>query len=293
MPTIFGILAILLWSSTIGFSRLLAEALGPLTSGALIFLLGGLLSCLQVAFKKPGLPGILRLPLRYLFVCGFLFVSYEVALYLAIGLSVSDHQVLAVGLLNYLWPALILLTAIPLLGYHASPWLGVGVVLSLAGVSLALGVNPFADGLNQGEPWLPYLLALYAAFAWAFYTNLSRRWLGDSAVSGLPVFIFLTGLVLGGMRLFVTEESQWSPKAIFSLTYLVVGVTWLAYTFWHIGSLRGNLILLGTLSYFIPLLSTLISALILQQIPGAAILLATLFLVAGAWICNRAIKLKT
>lgn len=290
MPTIFGILAILLWSSTIGFSRLLAEALGPLTSGALIFLMGGLLSCLQVSFRKPGLPGILRLPVRYLVVCVFLFVTYEIALYLAIGLSVNDHQVLVVGLLNYLWPALILLTAIPLLGYHASPWLGVGVVLSLAGVSLALGVNPFTGGLNQGEAWLPYLLAIYAAFAWAFYTNLSRRWLGESVVSGLPVFILLAGLVLGGMRLFVTEESLWIPQAIFSLAYLVVCVTWLAYTFWDIGSRRGNIILLGTLSYFIPLLSTLISALILQQAPGSTILLATLLLVAGAWIGNRAIK---
>jgi hypothetical protein len=66
----------------------------------------------------------LRLPKRYLFGCGALFVSYEVALYLAVGLSVSDQQVLVVGLINYLWPALILLTAIPILRYRARPWLG-------------------------------------------------------------------------------------------------------------------------------------------------------------------------
>jgi drug/metabolite transporter (DMT)-like permease len=226
-------------------------------------------------------------------VCGFLFVSYEVALYLAIGLSVSSQQVLVVGLLNYLWPALILLMAIPLLGYHASPWLGAGVVLSMAGVSLALGVNPLKGEMKLGEAWLPYLLAFYAAFAWAIYTNLSRRWLRDSVVSGLPAFILLTGLVFAGMRLFVRKDSVWTLQAILSLAYLVVCVTWLAYTFWDIGSRRGNLILLGTLSYFIPLLSTLISALVLRQVPGTAILLATLFLVAGAWICNRAIRPKT
>jgi drug/metabolite transporter (DMT)-like permease len=223
-------------------------------------------------------------------VCGFLFITYEVALYLAIGLADSHRQVLVVGLINYLWPALILVTAIPLLGYRASGWLGVGIILAVLGISLALGVNPFSGDPVQGEAWLPYLLALYAAFSWAIYTNLSRRWLKDAAVSGLPLFILASGLSLGILRWFSAETSTWTNQAILAVIYLAVFVTWLAYTFWDIGTRRGNLILLGTLSYFIPLFSTLISALLLHEPPGWPLWLAVLFLIAGAWICNRAIK---
>jgi drug/metabolite transporter (DMT)-like permease len=288
--TALGILAIVLWSSTIAFSRQAAQALGPLTSAAVIFIAGGLLACVQVSFHKPGLKAILRLPRRYLLGCGALFMSYEVALYLAVGLSASDQQVLVVGLINYLWPALILVTAIPLLGYRASPWLAAGVLLALMGIILARSGNGLAWALASGEAWLPYLLMLYGALAWALYTNLSRRWLGENALSGLPLFILATGILLGWMRLFVVESSHWSWAAGLSVSYLVIGVTWMAYTFWDIGSRRGNLILLGTLSYFIPLISTGISVIVLGEPARPTLWLAALLLIAGAWVCKRSVQ---
>ena len=58
---------------------------------------------------------IRHLPMRYLFGCGTLFVSYMLLLFLAIGAAQDRQQVLEVGLLNYLWPVLtLLLTAVML-----------------------------------------------------------------------------------------------------------------------------------------------------------------------------------
>ena len=112
-PTFLGLLAILLWSSTIGFSRSVSEKLGPLTSGFIIFILAGLVSCFQVLLQQGSLRPIFRLPKLYLFGAGAFFTSYEVALYLSIGLSQTREQVLVVGLINYLWPVFILVSAVP------------------------------------------------------------------------------------------------------------------------------------------------------------------------------------
>jgi len=288
MPTALGIGALLLWSSTIAISRQTAQALGPLTAGTLIFGLGGLLACVHAISRKPGLAAILRLPRRYLVGCGALFVGYEIALYLAVGMAASDQQVLVVGLINYIWPALLLATAIPLLGYRASAWLGIGMALALGGVGLALGANLLVWELEAGAGWQPYLLMGCGALAWALYTNLSRRWLGDHPVSGLPVFILATGVALGMMRLFVVETTSWSLSAMAGAAYLAVGVTWMAYTFWDIGSRRGNIVLLGTLSYFIPLFSTGISVVVLGEPASPGLWLSAILLIAGAWICERA-----
>lgn len=43
--TAFGVLAIVLWSTTVAFSRSLAEQVGVLTAASSIYLLAGLLGC--------------------------------------------------------------------------------------------------------------------------------------------------------------------------------------------------------------------------------------------------------
>lgn len=289
-PTFLGLLAILLWSSTIGFSRSVSEKLGPLTSGFIIFILAGLVSCFQVLLQQGSLRPIFRLPKLYLFGAGAFFTGYEAALYLSIGLSQTREQVLVVGLINYLWPVFILVSAIPILNYRASPLLGLGIILAVAGIGLALGGNP-AEWLSRLKgSWLPYLLMLFGALAWAFYTNLSRRWINDNQVSALPLFFLCTGIVLGTMRLFVNEAWQWSLPVGLQTGYLILGTTWLAYTFWDIGSRRGNIILLTTVSYLIPLFSTLISILILDTPAQPSLWVAAGLIVVGAVVCRKAVR---
>ena len=137
--TIMGIVAIFLWSTTIGFSRSLTEQLGTFTTAALIYSLAGTFGLLYTQRTTGGLVRILQLPRAYLFVCGSLFVAYMCFLYLAIGMADNRAQVLAVGLINYLWPGLSLVFSIPILGRKAKPLLLGGILVALLGIWLAVG----------------------------------------------------------------------------------------------------------------------------------------------------------
>ena len=99
--TILGSSAILLWSATVALARSISERIGPATAGASVYLtacvfLGGDFFLKERFFKK-----LQKLPPRYLFGCGTLFVLYTVTLFLALGLSANRPQTIEVGLLNY------------------------------------------------------------------------------------------------------------------------------------------------------------------------------------------------
>ncbi|MGB9022784.1 MAG: EamA family transporter, partial [Candidatus Bathyarchaeia archaeon] len=134
--TLQGLLALLFWGSTIAFSRSLTEQLGTLTAASYIFLLAGGLSCAYVVVS--GRFGRLaHLSRTYLTGCGALFIIYMASLYVAIGTATNRLQVLEVGLVNYLWPTLTLLLAVPILKSRARATLIPGCLLAFGGVLLA------------------------------------------------------------------------------------------------------------------------------------------------------------
>ncbi len=165
-----GLAAILLWSMTFGVARSLSERIGPLTAGASVYLLGGVLYLLWLAWRGTPVWQVLSLSRRYVWGCGFLFVFYTVVMYLAIGSAADRRQVLEIGLINYLWPTATILLSLVVLNKRASLLLVPGTVLALAGEFLAL---------TQGEPvswssfWghlqsnpMAYACALAGALSW-------------------------------------------------------------------------------------------------------------------------------
>lgn len=290
--TAFGVLAILLWSTTIAFSRSLTEQLGTLTAASLIYLAAGLVGIIFMV-AQPGWKDTLRkLPPRYLIGCGGLFIIYIICLYLAIGSSSNRVQVLAVGLINYLWPGLSLVFSLPILGKRSSLWLPVGIVIALAGIGLATGsVNQVSAGdfIQNSYSWTPYLLALVAAVSWALYTNLSRRWAGEHEGGAVPLFLFLSGSILLLMEWITPEISQWTFRAGLELAYMALFPGMLAYVLWDIAVRKGRIILIASLSYATPLLSTLTSALVLKVTPGITLWLGALLVFTGAILCKLSI----
>ena len=288
--TYLGVLAILLWSSTVAFSRRLTGELGTWTAAGLIYTSAGLLACLLAALTPGRLRAMLRLPRLYLWGCGALFVVYMVALYLAIGSAANPAQVLVVGLINYLWPGLSLVFAVPLLGSRARPLLPVGILVSLGGVGLA----SWQPGLPLAEvfSWAalgPYLLALLAAVCWGLYSTLSRRWAGEASPGAVPFFLLASGLVLGLGRAFNPEVSSWSIGTGLELAYMIVFPAMLAYSFWDSAVRRGRILLIATLSYFIPLLSTGITVLVLGAPAPGTLWLAAALVFGGALLCKQSI----
>ena len=292
--TLAGLLAILIWSSTIAFSRSLSEVLGPLTSGAVISTLGGLVSLAFAAATPGGLRRFARMPLRYYLACGPLFILYMLLLYLAVGQARDRAQVLAVGLANYLWPCLVILFSIPLLGNRPNLLLVPGILLTLGGTWLAaLGSDPRAlSGLDfSARGLLPVGMAAAAAVLWAVYSNLVNR-LAPPEGNAVPVFLFLSGLAFWLLRWLMKEQSAWDAALLPNIAYMAVFPAWLAYTFWDNAMKKGDLVITAAFSFFSPLLSTLFSLFILRLPLTLDMALAAGLVCAGAVLSRLGIRAR-
>jgi drug/metabolite transporter (DMT)-like permease len=292
---LLGLIAILFWSTTIAFSRSLTEQLGTLTTAALIYTLAGLIGLTYCSLQPGGVNQLRCLPRIYLIGCGALFVAYIAALYLAVGLSATRVQVLVVGLINYLWPGLSLVFSIPVLGNRARPLLPVGVILALAGIWLATtaGDPLILQTLFQDQnALLPYGLALFAAICWGLYSNLSRRWAANNDGGAVPLFLLSSGILLGVFRLVTPEATHWSLSAGLELVYMAILPGMLAYILWDIAVRKGEIILVASLSYLTPLLSTMFSTLILDVRPNITLWLGAGLVIGGAVLCKVSILEK-
>lgn len=293
LATVLGVGAIVLWSTVFAFSRSLAEQVGPITNGSYTYLAAGTLGCLWALVRSRGASPLRGLTWRYAAGCGGLFVVYTVAIYLAIGLAEGRRQTIVAGIINYLWPGLTLVLAVPILGKRARPWLIPGAIVAFAGVALtmAAGAGFTWDGLREAVAGnrFPYAMALVAAVSWALYSNLIGRWADESAPAAVPLFMLATGLVMTLLRLVRPEESHWSARAVAEFAYLTLGPTLLAYSFWEFAMRRGRATLVVSVSYLTPILSTIISSVYLGVGLGPGLWVGCALVFAGAWVCRRSI----
>lgn len=288
-----GLAAILLWSATFALARSLSEQVGALTAGASVYLLGGL-CCLLALWWRKSSPGRFRkMPRRYLFGCGFLFILYTALIYSAVGLARDRVQLLEIALVNYLWPGLTVLLSVPLLGSRTGRGLLPGTALAVSGVFLVMTQGAHVSwtsfsGHLQSNP-LAYLCALVAAVAWAFYSNLTRRWSAPDSGGAVELFMLATGVVLLTLRLLATEPHSWSVKVVGEVMALAA-ITTLAYVLWDVAMRKGNLIFVATCSYFTPLLSTLVSCAYLAVTPSPKVWIGCLLVVIGSLLSWRSVS---
>jgi drug/metabolite transporter (DMT)-like permease len=289
--TAMGLVAVVLWSSSVAFIRALSESLGPIGTIVHAYVLGGLVALVLAAMLPGGLGRLRQLPGRYLWGCGALFVIYTTCYCAAVGLATDRGQVLAVGLVNYLWPSLTLLLSVPILGYRARWFLVPGMLVGTAGmvVAVAAGSGLSVPGLRASVSanGLAYGLAFVGAVTWALYSNLARRWGGEG--SGVPLFVLASGLVVLPLRFWLEETSAWSARVVGELLYMALFVTVVAYVFWDRAMRKGNMVLVAAVSYSTPLLSTIFSAAYLRVAPGPAIWAACALVIVGAAVCRLAV----
>ncbi|MFA5206102.1 MAG: aromatic amino acid DMT transporter YddG [Lentisphaeria bacterium] len=292
-----GILAVVIWSAAICLSRSLMEKLGTFTGGGLVFTISGVLSILLfLALHRFDWRGLRPAP-AYLLACGVPFVLYVICLYLAVGLARNRQQVVEVGLLNYLWPAMTLLLSVPVLKLRARPWLPLGLVMAFAGVvwaNVAMSGQPFSvQGIRDrvAADATPYVLALAAAVLWGLYSNLVRRFAARGSVLGVPLFMLAGGLLLlGAGRCVPAAPPHWSGAALAELAAMVLFPSIAAYLLWDRAMRRGNLVLVASVAYLAPLLSTLWTGWYLGVPLPAGIWGAGALIVAGAWLSKTAVR---
>jgi drug/metabolite transporter (DMT)-like permease len=291
LATLLGLTAILLWSASVALVRSTGERLGPVTAGAIVYLLAGGGPLATQAARGEATPA-LRLPPRYLYGCGALFVGYTIAFFLALGASASRVQTLEVGLLNYLWPVLTLVLSGPLLGYRARGTLWPGAALAILGVALVTLQGPGTSlhgWLASSRNPLAAALGLAGAFAWAFYSNLVRRWGPRAGAGAVPWFLLASGAAFLVLALARAAAPRLTAGVLAECAALAL-VTGLGYLFWERAMRAGDHTLVAAASYLMPLFSTLVSCLYLRVAATGALWLGCALLVVGSLVSWASVR---
>jgi len=277
--TLIGFSAILMWS----FLAVLTVASGrtpPFQLAALTFTIGGLIGAASWILRRHGAAALRQPPEVWGLGIGGLF-GYHALYFSALRLAPPAQA----GLINYLWPLLIVLMSALLpnerlkLHHVAGALLGfAGAVMLFAGrEQLALAAE-FAPG---------YAAALVAAFVWSTYSVLSRRFAGVSS-DAIAGFCLATALlatlshVLFETTVWPADSGQW-----FAVAALGLGPVGLAFYAWDFAVKHGDIRVLGAASYAAPILSTLWLVLMNYAAASVSLGIAAAFIASGGLIAAK------
>lgn len=280
--TLIGLVAILLWSNMVGLIRSVSEGLGPVGGAAMIYTVSGLLCLATVGF-----PDIKRFSKGYLIAGSVLFVSYEMCLALSLGFAATRSQAIEVGMVNYLWPSLTIVFAILFNGQKSTLWVIPGLAISLLGVGWVLGgenglhVHDIMQNIVSSP--LSYGLAFAGVFIWAAYCTVTSRYARGQ--NGITLFVLLTALSLW-VKYAVSDQ----PEMVFSVPVVVKllmcgAALGFGYAAWNIGILHGNVTVLAAVSYFTPVLSAALAAIMLSSPLSFSFWQGALMVCAGSLLC--------
>jgi len=280
--TLIGLIAILLWSAIVGLIKSVSEGFGPVGGAALIYTCSAVLLLFTIGFPK-----IQKFPVSYLIIGSVLFVCYELCLSLSLGFTHSGRQAIEVGMVNYLWPSMTILLAVIVNRQKTSPLIIPGVVLAIIGIGRVLGGNggfSLTEMMNNvmDNP-LSYGLAFSGAVIWAIYCVVTQRIARGN--NGITLFFILTALTLW-VKYFTSPQPEfflsWHAWISLLLAAMAMGF---GYAAWNVGILHGNVTVLAAASYFIPIISAVLAAFMLDSHLTLAFWQGTAMVSLGSLIC--------
>jgi drug/metabolite transporter (DMT)-like permease len=276
--TLIGLTAILMWS----LLAVLTVATGKIPAfqlAAMTFAIGALVGSLTWIGRPQAVRALRQQPLAWIVGVGGLF-GYHALYFLALRFAPPADA----GLLNYLWPLLIVLFSSALPGERLLPHHIIGALLGLTGTVLLFVGN--AGGFVPGQ--LPGLIAAFvAAFVWATYSVMSRK-LKSVPTDAVAGFCLATALLAAAVHGLV-ETTLWPETARqwLAIAALGIGPVGAAFYAWDIGMKRGDIRVLGAASYATPLLSTAFLILAGFAKPSANIAIAAVLIAGGGLIAAR------
>ena len=216
---------------------------------------------------------------------GFLnpFLYYLVLLYAYQGLPAQIAMVV-----NYLWPVILVLLAVPILGQKLTAGSLAGVLVSFSGVVLmALFGRDFLP-----IALYPLLLAFLSTIVWAVYWLLNTRSTGEAnAVLAMSFFfgsfyLALYGAVTGESFVPVTESLLW-------VVYVGVFEMGVTYMMWNAALKKASsAAAVGSLIFITPFLALVPIALVVGE-SIAPTTIAGLMLVVAGILLEKKFRLKT
>ena len=275
--TLIGFSAILMWS----LLALLTVASGTVPAfqlAAMTFAIGGVIGAAWVTWS--GAWGALRQsPKAWALGVGGLF-GYHALYFLSLRLAPPAEA----GLVNYMWPLLIVLFSGLLPGERLRWYSVAGAVIGFIGTVVLFIGKGFALTPGAGAG---YLAAFLAAFVWSGYSVLSRRF--AAVPTAVVAGYCLATAALATVSHLAFETTVWPQDAEQweAIIALGVGPVGAAFYAWDIGVKRGDICLLGVSSYAAPVLSTLFLVLAGFAEARVTLALAALLIAGGGLLAAK------
>jgi drug/metabolite transporter (DMT)-like permease len=275
---LLGICAILLFSTLATFG-VIADDIPPFQLTSMSFFVAFLIGAYLWKKEGKGILIHLKWPLKVWLVgvCGLF--GYHFFYFLAI----QNSPAIEANLINYLWPLFIVLFS-SFLPNEKLRWFHiVGVVLGLIGVVFLVSKG---GGINFETRYIDgYMYAFLCALIWGAYSVLSR-FFGTVPSSAVGAFCGVTAVLSFVCHLLFEVTVIPDATQLLAVLALGLGPVGGAFFVWDYGVKNGDIQLLGSLSYAIPLLSTLLLIFLGLSQPSSNIFLACAFIIIGSIISS-------
>jgi drug/metabolite transporter (DMT)-like permease len=283
--TTIGLTTILLWS-TLALFTAATGTIPPLQLNAMTFLIGGLVGVASWIVRPQGIKALKQKPVVWALGLGGLF-GYHALYFAALRWAPPAES----GLINYLWPLLIVLFSSLLPGEHLRRAHLIGAVLGFLGVIVLIAGRGALDARAEYIPG--YICAFVAAFVWGAYSVLSRRF-GQVPTDAVAGFCLATSL-LSWICHFAFETTVWPETTTQWLAVLALGLgpVGVAFYVWDIGMKHGDIRFLGVAAYATPVLSTLLLVVAGYAEPTLILALSCGLIVTGALVATLVPKRKS
>jgi drug/metabolite transporter (DMT)-like permease len=281
-------LTMLLWSGNLVMGRGLRDLLSPVS---LSFWRWSLTALFILPFAWPHLrrqwPIMLR-HWRVLLLLSMLMVSVGNTL---VYLALEQTTAINVALVNAVQPVVMVMAAWLLDRDAVTRRQGVGIVLSLTGVLLVISRADLGAILalrfNQGDFWM-----FLAVINFAFYAVIHRR--APRGLHPLALLQAVTGLgALGTVPIYLAEWAAGETRlaitvgTVAAMIYVSLFASFISILFWNralaeVGSNRA-----GVFLYLLPVFSSGLSILVLDEPVGLYHLVGFAFIILGIYVTTR------
>ena len=243
--THLGLLAVSIWS-VFGVFFLFVRDLPTFEILALVFFIGYIAFTIMQLVRGEDIASYWKQPLSY-----YIFWLAGAGLYtVLIYISFQTAPVFEANILNYLWPILLVLFSALIYKEELPIHRILGMLCGFGGAFLIMvpaeGEAMFAN-FSYG-----HALAIIAAIIWALYSALTRNKnypQGFQAPMFLLLAIICAAIHFGFEKTVMPNLTQW-------FFLFLLGALRISYALWDYGMKKGNVVLLASVSYFLPFFSS-------------------------------------
>lgn len=288
--TLFGILAILIWTTNTYPFRGMIDNIGAFLTFGISLGFGGIIGLVLYNLKKVKRTSInsVSIVVILLFVISVIFSS------LVFGTSPVGDVLLQTMIINCMWTIYINICLILMLNYkikyertfYFSIMLAtVGVVLSCVGFDF----NKINFIKYFPEFYYYYIYAIVASMSWTGYSIFLKKYENMFEDDHVYLGLFVSGLICCVISLCESKFNninniKTDSKNIFYIFYEIIVFAYLSHYLWNIGIKQGNIKIISNFSLLIPVLNVIFASLFFGlnvldgELIGAFVLIIAMFL---------------